>query len=251
MHHAYFVTGTDTDAGKTTISAGLLSGWHSLGHSTAASKPVASGCEQTPHGLSNSDTRCLAAECRPALDERTITPYTFEPAIAPHLAARLAGQPLSLEDVIRSVRTVLAQGTDVTLVEGAGGFRVPLNDHEDLSDLAKALELPVILVVGIRLGAINHARLSSEAIRAEGLHLAGWVANRIDPNMAYADDTVERLTQTLGAPLLGDVPYLSDPAAERVARYLSLPDVSPQNMTSPAPGIGSAASLSLAQDTAR
>lgn len=222
MSQAFFVTGTDTDIGKTTIAAGLLRAARGRGLSTAAAKPLASGCEATPHGLRNADALALQAECRPALPYELVNPFAFAPAIAPHVAAREAGLSLGVEPLRDAVRQVLARGADFTLVEGAGGWRVPLSDDACLSDLAVALGLPVILVVGMRLGCLNHALLTARAIRADGLRLAGWVANQIDPDMPRLEENLDELRARLPAPCLGFVPRLERPAADRVAECLAL-----------------------------
>ena len=171
MAKAFFVTGTDTEIGKTTIAAGLLHAARLAGLSTAAAKPVASGCEQTAAGLRNDDALALLGQCSLALDYAEVNPFAFAPAIAPHLAAREAAVELSVARLRPAVQQVLARRDDITMVEGAGGWRVPLAGHETLADLAVALELPVILVVGVRLGCINHAVLTAEAIARDGLHL--------------------------------------------------------------------------------
>lgn len=224
---AYFVTGTDTDAGKTLVSSGLLALARRRGLTTLGLKPVASGSEMTRAGLRNADALTLQGQSHPAVDYATVNPYAFAPAIAPHLAARQAGRELRLDDLVHSLAAPLAEQRDLTLVEGAGGWRVPLNDNEDLSDLAARLDLPVLLVVGVRLGAINHARLSFDAIIAQGLRIAGWVANQIDPTLAARDDNLATLARHLPAPCLGIVPHLGDAPshalARRAADHLRLP----------------------------
>jgi dethiobiotin synthetase len=227
MHRAFFIAGTDTDVGKTTIAAGLLHAARLAGLSTAAVKPVASGCERTEQGLRNSDALALLAECSLALDYATVNPFAFEPAIAPHIAAREAGVELTAARLIEAVQPVMARQAGVTLVEGAGGWRVPLNAREHLSALPAALGLPVILVVGVRLGCINHALLSAEAIARDGLALVGWVANIIDPATSRLDDNLATLAELLPAPCLGQVPRLAAPTARQVARYLTLPALQP------------------------
>lgn len=222
MGRAFFVTGTDTDIGKTTVAAGLLHAARRRGLSTAAAKPLASGCQATPDGLRNADALALQAECAPPLPYALINPCAFEPAIAPHVAAREAGVALEVPQLAAAVQRVLARGADFTLVEGAGGWRVPLSDAACLSDLAVALQLPVILVVGLRLGCLNHALLTAQAIRADGLQLAGWVANQVDPHMPRLDDNLQELRTRLGAPCLGCVPRLAMPGAANVAAHLSL-----------------------------
>ncbi|AZD24923.1 Dethiobiotin synthetase [Pseudomonas chlororaphis subsp. aurantiaca] len=222
MSRAYFVTGTDTDVGKTTVAAGLLHAARLSGLSTAAGKPVASGCELTPKGLRNADALALLAECSLPLIYDEVNPLAFEPAIAPHLAAREAGVALTVQALLAPMRQVLAKGADFTLIEGAGGWRVPLADQDNLSDLAMALDLPVILVVGVRLGCINHALLTAEAIAQDGLQLAGWVANIIEPKTSRLEENLATLAERLPAPCLGRVPRLKAISAEAVAEHLQL-----------------------------
>jgi dethiobiotin synthetase len=222
MHRAFFIAGTDTDVGKTTVAAGLLHAARAQGMSTAAVKPVASGCERTEQGLRNSDALALLAECGPALDYATVNPFAFEPAIAPHIASREAGVELTAASLIDAVQLVLARQADFTLIEGAGGWRVPLNAREYLSALPAALGLPVILVVGVRLGCINHALLSAEAIARDGLVLAGWVANIVDPATSRLEENLSTLAELLPAPCLGRVPRLAEATARQVAQHLTL-----------------------------
>ena len=222
MSSSYFIAGTDTDIGKTTIAAGLLYAARQSGLSTVAGKPVASGCIVSPEGLRNADALALLAECSVALTYEEVNPVAFEPAIAPHLAAREAGVALTVQSLLEPMRYLLNKGADFTLIEGAGGWRVPLADQSNLSDLAKALQLPVILVVGVRLGCINHALLTAEAIAQDGLQLAGWVANVIDGKTARLEENLATLAERLPAPCLGRVPRLKKPTAEAVAEFLHL-----------------------------
>ena len=222
MREAYFVTGTDTEIGKTTIAAGLLHAARMAGRSTAAAKPVASGCEQTFDGLRNSDALALLGECSLPLTYEEVNPLAFAPAIAPHLAAREAGIDLNVEALVAPVRHVLAKGADFSLVEGAGGWRVPLAGTASLSDLPIALCLPVILVVGVRLGCINHALLTAEAIARDGLRLAGWVANVVDPATSRIEENLATLAERLPAPCLGRVPRLDEATPAAVAAHLDL-----------------------------
>ncbi|WP_449430169.1 dethiobiotin synthase [Pseudomonas putida] len=222
MSQAYFIAGTDTDVGKTTIAAGLLHAARLQGLSTLGAKPVASGCTVTAKGLRNSDAQALIEESSLQLPYQQINPFAFEPAIAPHVAAREAGVALEVPSLLAAMQHVLAQGADFTLIEGAGGWRVPLSGHANLSDLAVALKLPVILVVGVRLGCINHALLSAEAIARDGLQLAGWVANIIDPRTARLEENLASLAERLPAPCLGRVPKLKQASAEAVAEHLQL-----------------------------
>ncbi|SHL18726.1 dethiobiotin synthase [Phytopseudomonas punonensis] len=222
MSAAYFITGTDTEIGKTTVAAGLLHAARRAGKSTAAAKPVASGCQLTADGLRNEDALALLAECSVPLLYEEVNPWAFAPAIAPHLAARDAGVRLEVAGLSAAVRVILDKGADFTAVEGAGGWRVPLTGTANLSDLARALQLPVILVVGVRLGCINHAVLTAEAILGDGLPLAGWVANIVDPQIARLQDNLATLSDRLPAPCIGQVPYLATASAEQVAAHLDL-----------------------------
>jgi dethiobiotin synthetase len=222
MTQAYFVTGTDTEIGKTTIAAGLLHAARLRGLSTAAAKPVASGCVMTADGLRNDDALALLGECSLALRYEEVNPLAFAPAIAPHLAAREAGVQLDVASLLGPVRAILAKGADFSLVEGAGGWRVPLAGGENLSDLAVALGLPVILVVGGRLGCINHAVLSMEAIERDGLRLVGWVANVVDPHTSRLEENLATLAERLAAPCLGRVPRLAQATPAAVAAHLHL-----------------------------
>lgn len=222
MNH-YFVTGTDTDVGKTRIAEAMLCLARQRGLTTAAVKPVAAGCENGPSGLRNSDALALQAQCQPALAYPLVNPVALAPAIAPHIAAEQIGVSLEVAELLQRVRQVLELGADFAVVEGAGGWRVPLNNSETLADLAQALDLPVILVVGVRLGCINHALLSAEAIIGDGLPLAGWVANIVDPDSACIAENIATLKQQLPAPCLGEVPFLPQPSAAVIAEYLQLP----------------------------
>lgn len=222
MSTAFFVTGTDTEIGKTTIAAGLLHAARLAGLSTAAAKPVASGCVQTADGLRNDDALALLGECTLALRYEEVNPLAFEPAIAPHLAAQEAGVRLNVAALQGPVQAVLDKRADFTVVEGAGGWRVPLAEGQALSDLAIALQLPVILVVGVRLGCINHALLTAEAILRDGLPLAGWVANLVEPQTSRLEDNLATLAERLPAPCLGYVPRLAEVTPSAVSACLNL-----------------------------
>ena len=232
MSH-YFVTGTDTDAGKTLVTAALLAKARRQGRTTLGLKPVAAGCERNGGTLRNIDALLLQAFSSPPVEYAAVNPVALEPPIAPHLAARRAGLRLHLDELEAAIRGTLAvTPRNIVLIEGAGGWRVPLNETEDLSSLSVRLGLPVIFVVGMRLGCISHARLTLDAIRADGLHVAGWVATQIDPAMRDYDDNLETLHQCLEAPCLGAIPWLGEGStkgndllalqakAERAAEYL-------------------------------
>ncbi len=217
----FFVTGTDTGVGKTLVCCALLYGFAALGKSVIGMKPVAAGAARSREGLMNDDVRLLRAAGNVDADLRLVNPYCFEPAIAPHIAAAQAGVTIELATITQAFAQ-LAAAADVVIVEGAGGFCVPLNRHEDAADLARYLALPVILVVGLRLGCLNHALLTAQAVRARGLKLAGWVANRIDPAMAVAGENIRALTGRLAAPLLGEIEFMAAPDPSRIATLLDL-----------------------------
>jgi dethiobiotin synthetase len=209
MRNGYFITGTDTEVGKTRVSVALLHRLQQQGLSVAGMKPVAAGCDETAAGLRNEDALALQAASSIALPYETLNPYALAPPIAPHLAARDAGIIIDIDRILAAYRTIAAQ-VDSVVVEGAGGWRVPLNDHQDMSDLAVALGLPVVLVVDIRLGCINHALLSTQAITACGLPLAGWVANHAHGDYARSADNIASIDARIGTPLLGVIPFHGD-----------------------------------------
>jgi dethiobiotin synthetase len=216
-----FVTGTDTGVGKTLIACALLRRFVSEGLRAVGMKPVGAGCERVSTRLVNADAEALVAASNVDAPEDAVNPYRFEPAVAPHIAAHWAGNPIVIRNIARAYAT-LEQMSDRVVVEGAGGFLVPLNDREDFGDLVRTLGLPVVLVVGLRLGCLNHALLTAEAIRNRGLSLAGWVANVLDPNMTGLEENLDCLRQRLGAPVLGTVPYGAVQPGD-VAPLLDLP----------------------------
>lgn len=211
MSH-YFITGTDTGVGKTVVTAGLLRALHQSGRSTIGMKPVAAGCELRNGVWHNEDVDHLLSASSVAITADDINVYRLRAAIAPHIAAAQEGAVIDPAN-IRNAFQALAERADTVLVEGVGGFVVPLNDTTDTADLAAALALPVVLVVGLRLGCLNHALLTAEAVSARGLHLAGWVGNCIDPAMPVRAENIAALDARLRAPCLGIVPWL-DAAAD-------------------------------------
>ena len=203
----YFVTGTDTDVGKTYVSCGLLDAFNAQGLSTVGIKAVASGCVKTPEGLRSGDALLLQQHASVVLPYDVINPIAFEPAIAPHIAAQQVGFLLTQKNILEKCREALDVPADIHLVEGAGGWLVPLHEHEFLADFAEALGAEIILVVGMRLGCINHALLTVESIKNRGCVLKGWVANCIDPLMHHLQENIDTLKCSIAAPLLGVVPY--------------------------------------------
>ncbi|HEX5313608.1 MAG TPA: dethiobiotin synthase [Gammaproteobacteria bacterium] len=214
----FFVTGTDTDAGKTVVAAGMIHALAARGLRVAAMKPVASGGYATAAGLRNADAEALIAAANVAAGYEEVNPYCFAPPIAPHIAAAEAGLGIEMEMILRAARALAARA-DLLLVEGVGGWRVPLGEDFDVAALAAALDLPVVLVVGMRLGCLNHAILSAEAIAVQG-KFAGWIANEIDPAMERREENVATLAAKIRAPCLGRVPHLASPAPATVAGFL-------------------------------
>ena len=218
-HHGFFVTGTDTGVGKTLVACGMLRAFAARGLKAAGMKPVASGATPREPGLVNDDVEQLIAAGSVAVPREHVNPYCFAPPVAPHIAARQAGVAISLDRIEQSFRA-LAALAQVVVVEGVGGFRVPLGAGTDTAQLAARLALPVVLVVGVRLGCLNHALLTAEAVAARGLKLAGWIANHIDPQMAAAEDNVRALEALVAAPLLARIAFAAGPEAANVAAML-------------------------------
>ncbi|QSP94561.1 dethiobiotin synthase [Marinobacter salinisoli] len=214
--NTYFVTGTDTGVGKTMASAAILEAARHLGKRTVAMKPIASGCDSTQDGLRNEDALILQGAITESLGYDIINPVALEPAIAPHVAAQQAGVSISAARLAGFCRGMQMRPADLMLVEGAGGWRVPLNERETYAAVPRELDIPVIMVVSLKLGCINHAVLTAEAIRADGLRLAGWVANRAEQEaMSCEQQTFDYLLAHLGAPCLGSLPW--SPEADPVA----------------------------------
>ena len=221
-----FVTGTDTEIGKTFVSSALLRGFVRVGLRAAAMKPIAAGAFEVNGVLHNEDADQLDAASSVLLPPAMRTPYLLKEPAAPHIAAALENVSFDLAHIVACHDEALKLA-DVVVVEGVGGFRVPLTATQDTADLAVALKLPVVLVVGMRLGCISHALLTAEAIAARGLTLAGWVANRIDPDMTFPDENIAsiraHLAQAYDAPLLGVVPHISPLSPELAADQLDIP----------------------------
>lgn len=222
MKKRFFITGTCTDVGKTFVTVALLHRLKEQAVRTLALKPVAAGCEQTPDGLRNEDALLLQSAMTEKLSYEQVNPIALEGAAAPHIVAAEEGRKMSVSRIEGICRGALLTPADVCLIEGAGGWRVPLNNRETLADLAIALKMPVIMVVGMRLGCINHALLTQEAIQRDGLPIAGWVANHVDPDMLYADANVDTLERLIEAPLIGRLPYVEGQSPEMCSASLNL-----------------------------
>lgn len=218
-----FVTGTDTEIGKTLVSSALLRSFARAGLRAAAMKPIAAGAFEVDGVWHNEDADQLDAASTVLLPPEIRTPYLLKAPAAPHIVAENENVTLDIGHIVRCHAKAM-QFADIVVVEGVGGFRVPLTNTQDTADLAVALNLPVVLVVGMRLGCISHALLTAESIIARGLNLAGWVANRVDPAMSFADENIaairERLARQFDAPLLGIVPHLNPLSAEAAADAL-------------------------------
>jgi dethiobiotin synthetase len=217
----YFITGTDTGVGKTLVACALLHALAAAGLRVVGMKPVAAGAARGAVGLLNEDVAQLRAASSVKAELALVNPYCFEPAIAPHIAAAQTGVTIDLVRIAQAYAQ-LAAAADTVIVEGVGGFCVPLNGHEDAADLAQYLGLPVILVVGVRLGCMNHALLTAHAVRARGLRLGGWIANRIDPAMPVAEENVTALAERLAAPRLGEIEFTVAPDPQHIAALLDL-----------------------------
>lgn len=221
MSQGFFVTGTDTGVGKTMVACALLYSFARQGKSVVGMKPVTAGCEETSEGLRNDDVELLIAASTIKAPRHIVNPYALIPPIAPHIAAQQAGIEIKLA-VIKTAFEQLKKTAEVVVVEGVGGFKVPLNSRHDSADLAGLLGLPAILVVGMRLGCLNHTLLTVDAIESCGLKLAGWVANCIDPHMAALQENLRALEERLGRPPLGVFAFQPDLRPKELARELDI-----------------------------
>jgi dethiobiotin synthetase len=224
---AVFITGTDTGVGKTRVACALLRALAQADQRAVGMKPVASGALAATDGLRHADAQALMAASNVAVAYADVNPYVFAPAIAPHIAAEAAGVTIELTK-IRAAFARLAAVSDWLVVEGAGGWRVPLGERHTMADIARELRLPVVMVVGMRLGCLNHALLTAEAVARDGLRLLGWVANRVDAHMPAADANLATLRSWIKAPLLACFPHATDanPLSSQVASLARLVDES-------------------------
>lgn len=219
-----FITGTDTDIGKTLIATGLLEAANKQGKRTAAIKPVAAGCSDTGEGPQNEDALMLQAAASTELSYQQVNPVALDEPMAPHIAAKEQGKQLSANRLTGFCRGITLLPVDLVVIEGAGGWRVPLNNRESMAEIPKQLNAEVVLVVGLKLGCINHALLTAQAIRSDGLKIAGWVANTIDEDMLRLDENIDTLKQLIYEPCLGVIPRLAEKLPQQVATFLTVPD---------------------------
>lgn len=219
----YFVTGTDTEVGKTYVSCQLLRAAASAGLRAVGHKPISAGCEWRNNEWQNEDALALQQASSLSLPLSMINPIALEPPIAPHIAAAQAGLSIDFAALDKGLTSIEAQQPDLLLVEGAGGWRLPIDHPRYLSDWVKHQALPVIVVVGMRLGCLNHALLTIESIQRDGLTVVGWVANDIDPNMPYRAENIDTLKQRIAAPMLAHIGHHRPPAADALAAVVSSP----------------------------
>ena len=207
MQHAFFITGTDTDVGKTTVIQALMHAYQQENYSTLALKPLAAGSICTAHGLRNDDALLHQKNSSLSLDYTIVYPFCLELACSPHIAAEKSKQTLTAENIVQSCQIGLQQNVDYIFIEGAGGWYTPINASQTLADVAQIFALPVIMVVGMKLGCLNHARLTYDAIVNTPLPVAGWIANCVDPAFMYLDENVQYLKEQLPCPYLGCLDY--------------------------------------------
>ncbi|WP_283130922.1 dethiobiotin synthase [Enterovibrio norvegicus] len=221
MTKSYFVTGTDTEVGKTVASVAIMQAVAKAGLLVGGYKPIAAGSDETHEGLTNEDAVCLRAASNLALGYDEVNPCLLHEPCSPHTAAELENKEIMFSVLTDGLKNIQAK-TDFTLVEGAGGWRVPVTYDATLADWVKEEKLPVILVVGIKLGCLNHAYLTAEAIRRDGLEIAGWVANRINPGTEHYSDIVKTLEHHLQVPKLGEIPYMTKVKTRDLSAYIDV-----------------------------
>lgn len=211
MQIKLFIAGTDTGVGKTYISVGLIKAFHRLGYSTLGIKPVASGCRKQNEKFFNEDALALQQASSIQLPYKHINPFAFKEPISPHLAAEKAGTHLTVRAIKEQIQFAYSKAADFCLIEGAGGWYTPINQNETLADFVIQEKIPVLLVVGMRLGCLNHAMLTYQAMKHDGVNVLAWVANCIDENMLYCDENMETLKAKLPVCFLGKVHYNAQP----------------------------------------
>lgn len=222
MTRTFFVTGTDTDVGKTVCCDALLQAANESGITTLAYKPIAAGCAVTTDGLRNEDALILQKSCNFDVEYNLINPIAFEEPIAPHIAAEIIQQPIDVNKVTTGLKLLQQKQPELLIVEGAGGWFLPLNDDMLLSEWVVEQQLPVILVVGMKLGCLNHALLTYEAIKRSGLKVAGWIANQVQAKMPFYDQNLTLLKNKIDAPLIAEIPHFHNKSTPSLAQYVNL-----------------------------
>jgi len=215
-----FITGTDTDTGKTICCSALLQAAAAQKLSTLAYKPVAAGCSLTAQGLRNMDALTLQENCTMQISYQDVNPVAFQQAIAPHIAAELQNNPIDIDLITQGLENLQRRAAELIIVEGAGGWRLPLNNTEMLSDWVVARRLPVILVVGMKLGCLNHALLTYETVINDGLQVIGWIANQLQPDMEFYQENRCWLQQKIAAPMIAEIPYLENTGRADLAQFV-------------------------------
>lgn len=202
----FFIAGTDTDVGKTYVSLDLIRSLVKRGEKVGVMKPVSAGCEWAQGEWQNADALALIEASNVQQPYSEVNPYAYEQFVSPHIAAKLSGRDIDLDLIFDTFQQIKGR-SDSVLVEGAGGWLTPISERQSMADIAKKLDIPVILVVGIKLGCLNHAQLTARAIKEAGLSLAGWVANELDPNMSYLNENIELIGRQVDAPQLAHISY--------------------------------------------
>lgn len=229
---AVFITGTDTDAGKTLLTLGLMQALQEQGLRVNGMKPVAAGVSEIDGKAVNEDAQLIRQQSTKVLPYELINPWLFEPAIAPHIAAQQVNKTIDFQPIKTALNEIKKQ-SDLVVVEGAGGWLVPLNGQQDVADIAVNMNLPVILIVGLKLGCINHARLTLQAIQAAGCRVIGWIGTQIDPEMMNVDENIETLKHYLPVQCLGIVPWLENRDTKTVASYINSETLMDELITTP------------------
>lgn len=225
--HSFFITGTDTDVGKTFIACGLLEAFNQKKLKTIGYKPISAGCERVNDELENQDARYLLASSSIALTLAEVNPVAFEPPIAPHIAATKVRSVIKPQDIVTGWHHLAEKSPDVLLTEGAGGWELPINQSQTLPDVLSQIPCEIVLVVGLRLGCLNHALLTANAIKNSGFKLCGWIANHLSEDMPVVEDNIDTLNAMIDAPLLGIVPYMASAAEsqnlpKQVSEYINI-----------------------------
>lgn len=221
MSQTYFVTGTDTDVGKTVCCVALLQAANQQGLTTLAYKPIAAGCAPTEVGLRNEDALILQKNSSISIDYQLVNPISYQDPIAPHIAAERENRPISLDRITIGLQQLQHHQADLLIVEGAGGWHLPINNEQLLSQWVIEQNLPVILVVGMKLGCLNHAMLTYQSLINDGLKVVGWIANKLATEMPFYQQNLQWLKQKISVPLIAELPSLDCPVQSNLAQYVN------------------------------